>query len=304
VALDRHNIEKKDFPLGSRGYDPDAVDAHLSAVADEVAAFRDEARRRTDNVASSASDRVRTIVEAAEQSAAEIQRAAENDAREIRDEANNEAGATRETAQREAREYLDKVSASTSAMMERVNAMEQEMQAMIESVRTGSSRLTADLQQLETGLTDVSSAIAPRPAFVPDEPLPGADSTAVTGLREPAPVHEDAPSAPDEPQEPQFAEGFQPPAAEPALADQSTEATPQPEAAEFHAVAGDGGHTNGFDQPQPAQQGGDAEGARLIALNMALNGTPREETARYLSENFHLADAGGLLDEVYASVES
>ena len=69
-------------------------------------------------------------------------------------------------------------------------------------------------------------------------------------------------------------------------------------------MAGDSGHTNGFDQPQPVQQGGDAEGARLIALNMALNGTPREETARYLSENFHLADAGGLLDEVYASVES
>jgi hypothetical protein len=49
--------------------------------------------------------------------------------------------------------------------------------------------------------------------------------------------------------------------------------------------------------------GDDAEGARLIALNMALNGTPREETARYLSENFSLSDANGLLDEVYASVE-
>ena len=35
----------------------------------------------------------------------------------------------------------------------------------------------------------------------------------------------------------------------------------------------------------------DAEGARLIALNMALNGTPREETDRYLSENFQLSDA-------------
>ncbi|HSY39008.1 MAG TPA: hypothetical protein VLA79_05750, partial [Polyangia bacterium] len=81
------------------------------------------------------------------------------------------------------------------------------------------------------------------------------------------------------------------------------EAMPQPEAAELESVAGDS-HTNGFDQAQPVQQGGDAEGARLIALNMALNGTPREETARYLSENFHLADAGGLLDEVYASVES
>ena len=42
---------------------------------------------------------------------------------------------------------------------------------------------------------------------------------------------------------------------------------------------------------------------RLIALNMALNGTPREETDRYLAENFKLTDRRGLLDEVYTSVE-
>jgi hypothetical protein len=36
---------------------------------------------------------------------------------------------------------------------------------------------------------------------------------------------------------------------------------------------------------------------------MALNGTPREDTDKYLSENFQLADRPGLLDEVYASVE-
>ena len=45
-----------------------------------------------------------------------------------------------------------------------------------------------------------------------------------------------------------------------------------------------------------------AEGARLIALNMALNGTPRDETARYLSQNFDLEDQDALLDEVYARV--
>jgi hypothetical protein len=49
--------------------------------------------------------------------------------------------------------------------------------------------------------------------------------------------------------------------------------------------------------------GEDSEGARLIALNMALNGSPREETDRYLAENFQLSDRRGLLDEVYASVE-
>jgi len=52
-------------------------------------------------------------------------------------------------------------------------------------------------------------------------------------------------------------------------------------------------------EPEP-ETPPDAEGARLIALNMALNGTPREETARYLDENFELDDANALLDDVYA----
>ena len=42
----------------------------------------------------------------------------------------------------------------------------------------------------------------------------------------------------------------------------------------------------------------------MIALNMALNGSAREETARYLSENFELDDPEALLDEVYARVSS
>jgi DivIVA domain-containing protein len=315
VALDRHNIEKKDFPLGGRGYDPDAVDAHLSAVADEVAAFKEESRRRAETVASSASDRVRTIVEAAEQSAAEITRAAEQDAREIRDDANSEAQATRENAHREAREYLDKVSAAGSAMLERLNGMEQEMSAMIESVRTGAGRLNTDIEHLQGGFGEVASTISPRPAFVPDEQLPAsgpvepAPEAAEPAAPAPEPASDQDATAGDpyqtydgraaELDQPQFAERFQPAAEEPVVEPAAT-----PEAAEFHSVAGEPAQSNGFDQPQPASQGGDAEGARLIALNMALNGTPREETARYLSENFHLSDAGGLLDEVYASVES
>ena len=65
------------------------------------------------------------------------------------------------------------------------------------------------------------------------------------------------------------------------------------------------------DEPEPIEEpagqeaggGGDgAEGARLIALNMALNGTPRDETSRYLEENFDLEDRETILDEVYARV--
>jgi hypothetical protein len=56
--------------------------------------------------------------------------------------------------------------------------------------------------------------------------------------------------------------------------------------------------------PPPAADGApDEAGARLIALNMALSGTPREETARYLTEHFALADPDALLDDVYARAE-
>jgi cell division septum initiation protein DivIVA len=55
--------------------------------------------------------------------------------------------------------------------------------------------------------------------------------------------------------------------------------------------------------PEP-EVAADVDGARLVALNMALNGTPRDETDRYLSENFQLDDRMTLLDEVYSSVQS
>jgi hypothetical protein len=43
-------------------------------------------------------------------------------------------------------------------------------------------------------------------------------------------------------------------------------------------------------------------GARLVALNMALDGAPRAEVDHHLRENLGLSNTGGLLDEVYASI--
>jgi DivIVA domain-containing protein len=269
VSLDRQNIERKDFPIGRRGYDPDAVDAHLKALADELDEFKRSSRRKTETLASSASDQVRAIVEAAETSAADIQRQAEDEAREIRGEAASEAQSMREQASDQAREYVSNVSQSTSTMLERLDAMESELSALIESLRTGSNRLNADLQLLEGNLSDVSGAVSPRERFE----------------LEPAELDE-PPEAPDSVQMP---EG---PAEEPAD-------TALPQTAADH---GDGvAQTESM--PAASDGGDDAEGARLIALNMALNGTPRDETERYLAENFQLEDRHRLLDEVYASVE-
>jgi DivIVA domain-containing protein len=54
-------------------------------------------------------------------------------------------------------------------------------------------------------------------------------------------------------------------------------------------------------EPEPATEADEA-GARIIALNMALGGSSREETAAYLDEHFSLADPDALLDDVYAKV--
>jgi DivIVA domain-containing protein len=61
--------------------------------------------------------------------------------------------------------------------------------------------------------------------------------------------------------------------------------------------------------PEPAaalaatRHAADAENARVVVLSMALGGTPRAETERYLAANYGgLPDREGLLDEVYASV--
>jgi hypothetical protein len=43
----------------------------------------------------------------------------------------------------------------------------------------------------------------------------------------------------------------------------------------------------------------DEEAARLVALDMALGGSPREETEAYLEEHYALSDPGRLLDDVY-----
>jgi DivIVA domain-containing protein len=294
VALDRQSIEKKDFPVGRRGYDPDAVDAHLVALADEIAELKRSSRKRSDTLASSASEQVRAIVEAAETSAADIQREAESDAREIRQEASTEAQSTREQATEEAREYVGKVSASTDSMLSGLQAMQAELDALIETLRGGAGRLSDDLASVHSDLLEVRGVVTPRPTF---EPEAGYETQPeVLYETEPEGLYEAEPEVLYE-AEPELLYEAETPA------DQYGEATV------------DGGDATLYAQSDPpAADGlapaegdtmaeGDVEGARLIALNMALNGTPRGETAQYLDENFVLTDSGGLLDEVYANVE-
>jgi len=279
VALDRQSIEKRDFPIGRRGYDPDAVDTHLAAVAAEMDDLRRHSRERSSNLAAIASEQVRSIVEAAEQSAAEIARQAEAAARDIREGADAEARSSREQATEQARDYVGKVAEASTELLGRVDAMESELGQLVETLRTGANRLNADLQLLQGNLAEVSDATGAGRRFEPEagsEPATDATATVDGSIPEP------------------------PEALGEELGDEPEVVRDEPEAIDAEA------ETDEDLEPVPADGSGgddDAEGARLVALNMALNGSSRDETDQYLSEHFTLADRAGLLDEVYATVE-
>jgi DivIVA domain-containing protein len=287
MALDRQSIEKRDFPIGRRGYEPEAVDAHLARIAEEV----EELRRRSGgaavsgsassspaSLAQAASEQVRSIVEAAESSAAAIERGAQDEALRIREEAESDARQTRDEAVAQSQEQVGNVRSVTTQMLQRVDAMESELAGLVESLRTGSNRLTADMSLLEGGMGDLYDA-----AGRGEIPAPSAAAPARAAASVPPP-----PAAAEEAAEADGDEADEPEAAEELFVEETVvvEAVAPAEA--------DNGDV-------PAES--DTEGARLVALNMALNGTSREETDRYLAENFDLADRGGLLDEVYATVE-
>jgi DivIVA domain-containing protein len=215
--VDREAIERRDFPVGRRGYDPDAVDAHLRRVADEFEALRGRAPAAPppSPLAAGTSEQVRQILEAAEASAAEM----------------------RADAGRRAEDHVARVQEAAGGMLSRLDELERELGTLLDALRQSGERLNEGLARLQRQAGELGGEVAP-------------------------------PAAPDD-------------VAAPPPAD---DVVPEP-AAET--------------QPNGGPASDDEAGARLIALNMALSGTPREETARYLAEHFTLADPEALLDDVY-----
>jgi DivIVA domain-containing protein len=276
VALDRQSIEKRDFPIGRRGYDPDAVDAHLALLADEVEGLKRAGRQRGgETLASAASEQVRLIVEAAEQSAGDIEREADLEARRIRQEAREAAEKLRSEAGSQARDHVTRVSEAASSMLERIDAIDSEVRTLIDSLRSGANRVSADLALLQGSVGELRGG-GGGATFEPESGGGAPAAAAVGASAEPAVAATDFDDADvdDEPFE-----------------DEADDIDEVPEAT-VNGTASD----DRDDDDRPA----DEEGARLIALNMALNGTPREETEQYLQENFDLPDADALLDDVYA----
>jgi hypothetical protein len=58
----------------------------------------------------------------------------------------------------------------------------------------------------------------------------------------------------------------------------------------------------GVAAPTPTAMEPDLDAARIVALNMALDGKSRDEVAAYLRDELGVADSAGLLDDVYSRV--
>jgi DivIVA domain-containing protein len=234
--MDRPSIQRSDFPTVRRGYEPDAVDAHLRHIADEV-----EALRSRGPVASAASSQVQKILEAAETTADQL----------------------RADAGEEAREHVHRVSTAARELLERLGAMHDELGSMMDRLREEAGRLSAELRTLERDVVELAPPMEedeePEPVAVAVEPEP-----------EPEPVVE----APER--------------------EEPVEGTPE-------TAAGKARSKRGRSKAAPkAKSADDEEAARLVALDMALAGTPRDETEQYLAEHYTLADPGAILDDVYA----
>ena len=266
MDFDRQAIERRDFPIGRRGYDPAAVDGHLRALAEEF----EELQRRAIaggadmSVASTAGTQVQGILQAAETAAAEIERHALENARQVREDADRDAERTREEAIERARQHVASVAQVAAKLLEHVGSMDGEVSALVESLRAGAGRLAADLSAVEGGMSELYDAASGRIG---------------------AAVEHEAPLQAQPPQQ-----QFEPPAPGPfeAALDNAMAAQPLPTQPEAAPAAGGAG---------------DVDGARLIALNMALNGESRTDTERYLAENFQLPDRLKLIDEVYSAIE-
>jgi DivIVA domain-containing protein len=206
MALDRDAIARRDFPTHRRGYDPEAVDAHLDAIAGEVEALRRRAAEPA-TLSSQAGEQVRAIVQAAERGAEEI----------------------RASANAEARAHVARVTEAAERLRGRIEQMQGDVTQVITDLRTDAERLRSDLAALNVGVGELGAAGA-EPEAAAAEPT--------------------ATAAPDH----------------------------------------DADH--------------DAAAARIVALDMALSGTPRDETDRYLAEHYDLPDRAALLDEVYAAAAS
>ena len=180
--------------------------------------------------------------------------------RTIIEAAEASAAGIRASATAEAREHVARVAEAADGLRARIDALEGDLTGVIGALRTGAQRLRADLDDLLEATGRLAAADTEGAAT----PVGVAPTALGTTLGETA--------AAADPVEEEVGE-------EPALA------------AVEEATEGD---------PSLVGRSTDAVAARIVALQWAMDGRPREETDGYLAEHYDLPDRAALLEQVYA----
>jgi hypothetical protein len=185
---------------------------------------------------------------------------AEAKARQIVADAEKEADRIRSRAEADATERIERARAAVDRLVSQADELRDAIGGLGRDA-AGSGDASAE--------SPAAPEIDPTPATVP-EPEPAREPEPTPPMTpEPEPAHEPEPQPPEVPE-------------------------PSP-------PSGDRLSTQELLEQLKARNSRPDEGAaRLVAMKMALDGKPRDEVERHLAENYELASAGALLDDVYS----
>lgn len=309
----------------------------LSARPETLSQTANERLRRILEAAEASANEISTE---AEQEARALTVDARREAQTIRDEAERRGRERDAESEASAAERLSRVNQRTGELMQRADALDGEFDGLLERMRAAGEAAVATLRDKAQELHDELDH--PPGEAVPTQPGRARGQEA-EGLEPPDRIEPDHPTAvvdpaseaepigdelradqgphtsdderteaepigqedhdflePEPEDEPLGDEVIPEPRGGEALPEPPEEPVPAPE------------EETGPDEDEPARRrpddhaadaDTDMEGARLIALNMALSGSSRAETAEYLRETFGFEDEG-LLDDVYDRVQA
>jgi hypothetical protein len=186
LALDRQDIERRDFPIAREGYSRQAVDEHLAGVADALEARRRAAAadRSPRTLAQAAAQRVQAIVGSAEASGAAIVRGADEDAARMRAATDLEARRIRQSAVQRSRGEIREVATALGRVLDGLEAAEEDVGRVIGVLRTQATRLERELTRIENEMDQSYTALRSRPpgdGGGPEGGAPGAPRSSAGG---------------------------------------------------------------------------------------------------------------------------
>ncbi len=290
--MEREQIIRDDFPTARKGWDPAAVRAHLESVADSTASGPAEP-----NLGDVAAGQVKSVLAAAESAASEIAASARAEATAIVDSARAQASELLDRAKADAGTRATAAQKAVDGLVDEAERLRAQVAALSERVAGAAPESKPSTPKAEVpGPVVVPEPTPPTiPEPMPDpvpepKPQPSPDPL-------PDPVPEPTPDPVPEPTPEPTPDPTPPePAAEPAGAGATTEDL----VAQLRAGSAAGDAKNGSSSA-PAISDSDAGAARLVAMNMALDGADRETIAAQLREEFgEVQNVDGLLDEVIA----